>query len=48
VPDGTWGGAGRIVTLGDIAGLAMGDLDAGRAYAERVFAERRGEAVPAA
>ena len=47
VPEGTWGGAGRIVTLGDIAGLALGDLEAGHAYAERVFAERRGEAVPA-
>ena len=39
---------GRIVTLGDIAGLAMGDLEAGHAYAERVFAERRAETVAAA
>jgi phenylpyruvate tautomerase PptA (4-oxalocrotonate tautomerase family) len=46
IPDGTWGGAGRIVTLADIAGLALGDAEAGRAYAERVFAERRGETVP--
>jgi phenylpyruvate tautomerase PptA (4-oxalocrotonate tautomerase family) len=48
VPDGTWGGAGRIVTLGDIAGLALGDLEAGHAYAERVFTERRGESAPVA
>jgi phenylpyruvate tautomerase PptA (4-oxalocrotonate tautomerase family) len=48
VPEGTWGGAGRIVGLADIAGLALGDPEAGREYAERVFAERRGEVVAAA
>ena len=48
VPDGAWGGGGRIATLADIAGLALGDPDAGREYAERVFAERRGEAVATA
>lgn len=47
VPDGTWGAAGRVVTLADIAGLALDDPEAGREYAERVFAERRGEAVAA-
>lgn len=47
VPDGTWGGAGHIVTLADIAGLALGDTQKGREYAERVFAERRGEPVTA-
>jgi phenylpyruvate tautomerase PptA (4-oxalocrotonate tautomerase family) len=47
VPDGTWGAIGRVVRLADIAGVALGDADAGRAYAERVFAERRGEAVAA-
>ena len=47
VPEGTWGGAGRIVGLADIAGLALGDPEAGREYAERVFAERRGEPVAA-
>jgi phenylpyruvate tautomerase PptA (4-oxalocrotonate tautomerase family) len=41
VPDGSWGGAGRIVTLGDIAGLAMGDLERGRAYAEQRLRARR-------
>jgi phenylpyruvate tautomerase PptA (4-oxalocrotonate tautomerase family) len=48
VPEGTWGGAGRIVGLADIAGLALGDPEAGREYAGRVFAERRGEVVAAA
>lgn len=41
VPDGTWGGGGRIVTLADIAGFAMGDLEKGRQYAERRLAQRR-------
>jgi len=40
VPEGTWGGAGRIVHLADIAGLAMGDAEAGRRYAERRLAGR--------
>lgn len=42
VPDGTWGGAGRIVTLADIAAFATGDVDAARAYAEERLAARRG------
>jgi phenylpyruvate tautomerase PptA (4-oxalocrotonate tautomerase family) len=46
IPDGTWGGAGRIVTLADIAGFSMGDPERGRAYAEERLAARR--AVPAA
>ena len=46
IPDGTWGGGGRIVTLADIAGLVMGDAEKGRAYAERTLGERRGEAAP--
>jgi phenylpyruvate tautomerase PptA (4-oxalocrotonate tautomerase family) len=44
VPDGTWGGAGRIVTLADIAGFAVGDAEQGRHYAEQRLAARR-EAV---
>ncbi len=42
IPDGTWGGAGRIVTLADIAGFAIGDVEAGRAYAQERLAARRG------
>jgi phenylpyruvate tautomerase PptA (4-oxalocrotonate tautomerase family) len=41
IPDGTWGGGGRINTLADIVGYVAGDPDKGRAYAERVFGERR-------
>jgi phenylpyruvate tautomerase PptA (4-oxalocrotonate tautomerase family) len=40
VPDGTWGGGGRIVTLADIAGFVMGDPEKGRAYAETRFSGR--------
>jgi phenylpyruvate tautomerase PptA (4-oxalocrotonate tautomerase family) len=39
VPEGTWGGFGRVVGLGDIAEFAVGE--AGREYAERRIAERR-------
>ncbi len=46
VPDGTWGGGGRIVTLADIAGLVMGDSEKGREYADRTLSERRREAAP--
>ncbi|HTX45772.1 MAG TPA: hypothetical protein VMD48_05835 [Solirubrobacteraceae bacterium] len=42
IPDGTWGGAGRIHTLADIAGFAFGDPEKGRSYAEQRLAERRG------
>jgi phenylpyruvate tautomerase PptA (4-oxalocrotonate tautomerase family) len=41
VPDGTWGGAGRIVTLADIATFSTGDPERGRRYAEERFALRR-------
>ena len=39
VPDGTWGGLGRVVRLPDIAEFAAGPE--GREYAERRLAERR-------
>jgi phenylpyruvate tautomerase PptA (4-oxalocrotonate tautomerase family) len=41
VPDGTWGGGGRINTLADIVGHVVGDAEKGRKYAERRLAERR-------
>lgn len=47
VPDGTWGGGGRIVTLADIAGFALGDVEQGRAYAEQRLAARREGALVA-
>jgi phenylpyruvate tautomerase PptA (4-oxalocrotonate tautomerase family) len=41
IPDGTWGGGGRIARLADIAGFVLGDAAQGRAYAERRLAGRR-------
>ncbi len=45
IPDGTWGGGGRIVTLADIAGFATGDPELGRRYAEQRLADRREAAI---
>jgi phenylpyruvate tautomerase PptA (4-oxalocrotonate tautomerase family) len=45
LPDGLWGAGGRINTLADIAGFALGDPEKGRRYAERRLAERRSIAV---
>jgi phenylpyruvate tautomerase PptA (4-oxalocrotonate tautomerase family) len=42
VPDGTWGGFGRIATLADIATFASGDAEQGRRYAQERLAARRG------
>jgi phenylpyruvate tautomerase PptA (4-oxalocrotonate tautomerase family) len=47
IPEGTWGGMGRIVTLADIAAFATGDAELGRRYAEGVFAARQGEPAAA-
>jgi phenylpyruvate tautomerase PptA (4-oxalocrotonate tautomerase family) len=41
IPDGTWGALGRIVTLADIAGFALGDAERGRLHAEQRLALRR-------
>jgi len=41
IPDGTWGGGGRIHRLADIAAAVLGDRDKGREYAERRLAARR-------
>jgi phenylpyruvate tautomerase PptA (4-oxalocrotonate tautomerase family) len=41
VPEGTWGGAGRIARLADIAGLVLGDAEKARAYAERRLSGRQ-------
>jgi phenylpyruvate tautomerase PptA (4-oxalocrotonate tautomerase family) len=40
IPEGTWGGGGRIARLADIAGLVTGDPEKGRAYAARRLADR--------
>lgn len=41
MPDGTWGGAGRIQRLADIAGYVLGDPQAGAEYAAKRLAESR-------
>ncbi|MGW0658082.1 tautomerase family protein [Streptodolium elevatio] len=38
MPDGTWGGAGRINRLADIAGYVLGDPQAGAEYAAKRLA----------
>ena len=46
IPDGTWGGGGRIFRLADIAGFVLGDPEKGGEFAARRLAERRGGGVP--
>lgn len=44
VPEGTWGGAGKIFRLADIATMALGgDREAGAAHARRHLAEVKAE-----
>lgn len=45
IPDGTWGGGGRVVTLADIATFATGDAERGRAYAQERLSARAGAAA---
>lgn len=40
VPDGTWGAAGTVWRLRDIAGFVFNDAEKGRAYAERTLGSR--------
>lgn len=47
IPDGTWGGAGRINRLADIVGYVVGDAEKGRAYAERVLGARNAASISA-
>jgi phenylpyruvate tautomerase PptA (4-oxalocrotonate tautomerase family) len=47
IPDGTWGGGGRVMMLADIVGFALGDAEKGRIYAQRILAERRGQPATA-
>ena len=46
VPEGTWGGGGRIVTLADAAGWVLGDAEKGRKYAERRLAKEESRSGP--
>ncbi|MGH3636374.1 MAG: tautomerase family protein [Mycobacterium sp.] len=45
IPDGTWGGAGRIHTLADIVGYVTGDAEQARAYAQRRLSARHAVGV---
>jgi phenylpyruvate tautomerase PptA (4-oxalocrotonate tautomerase family) len=47
IPDGTWGGGGRIVRLADIVGYVVGDPEKGRQYAEKRLAASRNARVAA-
>lgn len=47
IPDGTWGGGGRIVRLADIVGYVVGDREKGRQYAEKRLAASRNARVAA-
>jgi len=40
IPEGTWGAAGRIWRLADIAGRALGDPELGRRHAEMRLAPK--------
>ena len=42
VPEGTWGAAGRVMTLADIVAHVTGDLARGREHARARFAARYG------
>lgn len=43
VPEGTWGGGGRIFHLADIAAFVLGDAEAGRTHAEKRLAITKAE-----
>jgi phenylpyruvate tautomerase PptA (4-oxalocrotonate tautomerase family) len=43
VPEGTWGGAGRVVGLADIVELISGDAEAARAHAKKRLAVAKAE-----
>jgi phenylpyruvate tautomerase PptA (4-oxalocrotonate tautomerase family) len=41
IPEGTWGGNGRIIRLAEIVGFVRNNIEEGRRYAEKIFAKRR-------
>jgi phenylpyruvate tautomerase PptA (4-oxalocrotonate tautomerase family) len=41
IPEGTWGGGGKVMRLADIVGHVIGDADAAARYAARRLADRR-------
>lgn len=40
IPEGSWGGGGKIQRLADIAGFVLGDAEAGAAHARERLAQR--------
>jgi phenylpyruvate tautomerase PptA (4-oxalocrotonate tautomerase family) len=45
IPEGNWGGGGRVMRLADIVGHVIGDAGAAQRYADQRFAHRRDAAV---
>lgn len=43
IPEGTWGGRGRIFGLADIAGMVLGDAEAGKELARQRLAKVKAE-----
>jgi phenylpyruvate tautomerase PptA (4-oxalocrotonate tautomerase family) len=43
VPEGTWGGAGRVFSLADIASMILQDQEAGKAHAKTRLAKAKAE-----
>jgi phenylpyruvate tautomerase PptA (4-oxalocrotonate tautomerase family) len=41
IPEGTWGGGGRVMRLADIVGSVIGDAEAAQLYADRQLSARR-------
>ena len=41
LPDGSWGGGGRIARLADIAGLVVGEPEKGREYTDKRLSARQ-------
>jgi phenylpyruvate tautomerase PptA (4-oxalocrotonate tautomerase family) len=45
IPDGNWGGGGRVMRLADIVGHVIGDSEQAKRYADHRLAQRRGQVV---
>jgi phenylpyruvate tautomerase PptA (4-oxalocrotonate tautomerase family) len=45
IPEGNWGGGGRVMRLADIVGHVIGDPDAAQHYANHRLAQRRDKAA---
>lgn len=43
IPEGSWGGAGHVFGLAEIAGFVLGDAEAGKAHAKKRLAVTKAE-----